>query len=77
VSFTVEMVDPQGQLLRDIGDKKMTRKDVALAYAFAIRQAGEVDFRIVNRAIVDRWSPAALQYIKECAWKLVEEKARA
>jgi hypothetical protein len=71
------MVDPQGTLLRDIADKKMTRKDVALAYAFAIRQAGEVDFRIVNRAIVDRWSPAALTFIKERAWKLVEEKARA
>jgi hypothetical protein len=27
----------------------------------------------VNRAILDRWSMAALKYIKEKAWKLVRE----
>ena len=49
----------------------MTRDDVALTYAFAIRKASEVDFGTVNRLIIDRWSPAALKYIKESAWKRV------
>jgi hypothetical protein len=77
MSFTVEMVDPQGTLLRDIADEKMTRDDVALTYAFAIRQASGVNFAMVNAAIMDRWSQSALEYIKGRAWKLVEEKASA
>jgi hypothetical protein len=63
------MVDPEGQLLREIADERMTRDDVAMTYAFAIRQQDEVDFAKVNRAIMDRWSLAALKYIKTKAWK--------
>ena len=44
---------------------------MALTYAFAIRQADEVDFGTVNRLIMDRWSLSALKYIKEKAWKRV------
>lgn len=70
----VSMVDPEGQLLREIADKRMTRDDVKLTYAFAIRQADEVDFAKVNAAIIDRWSMAALRYVKEGAWRLVDEQ---
>ena len=35
----VAMVDVEGHLLREIADPRMTRDDVALTYAFAIRQA--------------------------------------
>lgn len=76
-SVRIQMVDPQGQLLREIADEQMTRKDVALTYAFAICQADVVDFHVVNQAIIDRWSMAALKYIKERAWKLIEGKATA
>jgi hypothetical protein len=63
------MIDPQGQALQEIADPRMKRGDVALTYAFCLRQ-GETD-RIaeVNRAIMDRWSMAALRYIKGQAWK--------
>lgn len=66
--MSIQMVDPQGQLLREVAD----RDDVALTYAFALRQAGEIDWPLVNRAILDRWSLSALKHIKERAWKLVE-----
>ena len=72
----VEMVDVEGQLLREIADKRMTRDDVKLTYAFAIRQADEVDFAKVNAAILDRWSMAALRYIKDGAWRLVNAQRR-
>jgi hypothetical protein len=71
----VDMVDPQGTIMRDIEDPRMTRDDVAMTYAFCIRQAGEIDFAAINRAIVDRWSLSALEYVKTRAWRLVEGKA--
>ena len=67
----VSMVDPEGQLLSEIADERMTRDDVKVTYAYAIRQADEVDFAKVNAAILDRWSMNALKYIKEGAWRLV------
>lgn len=73
----VNLVDPEAQLLREIADKRMTRDDVKVTYAFAIRQADEVDFAKVNRAIIDRWSMAALRYIKEGAWRMVSAQVAA
>lgn len=75
----VEMIDPQGQILREIADKRMTRDDVALTYAFAIRQSvarqsARVDWTLVNHAIIERWSLSALKYIKTAAWRRVEER---
>jgi hypothetical protein len=63
------MVDPQAMALLEIAEPAMTRDDVALTYAFCLRQ-GETD-RIaeVNEAIIDRWSMSALRYIKTQAWK--------
>jgi hypothetical protein len=74
----IELVDPERHLLEDISDRRMTRDDVALTYAFALRQCGpwssdEVDFAKVNHAILDRWSMSALKYIKTKAWRLVED----
>lgn len=68
----VDMVDPQGQLEREIADKRMTRDDVAATYAFALRQQDEVDFPRVNRLIMERWSRSALEYVKGKAWRLVQ-----
>jgi hypothetical protein len=73
----VEMVDPQGVILGNIADKRLKRDDVALTYAFCLRQglgpgAEEIDFAAINRAIMERWSLAALKYIKERAWGIYE-----
>lgn len=68
----VEMLDVQGNLEREIADERMTRKDVALTYAFGIRDCpDEVDWPKVNQLIIDRWSLSALKFIKEYAWKRV------
>ena len=71
MSLRVEMIDPQGELLREVADSRMKRDDVALTYAFALRSRDEIDWLKVNEAIIDRWSLSALKYIKERAWKLV------
>ena len=76
MTFTVSMVDVQGQLEREIADKRMKRYDVALTYAFGIRdEPDSIDWRKVNHLIMDRWSVAALRYIKESAWRRVDPPA--
>lgn len=48
------------------------RNEVAEWYAASLRTRGaEWDtFQYLNRAILRRWSPAGLKYIKERAWKI-------
>jgi hypothetical protein len=66
---TVELADPQGQLLEEIANPKMKRRDVAQTYAFALRSHARVNWLLVNGAIIDRWSVSGLRYIKDAAWK--------
>ena len=68
----VALVDPQGQLMQEIADPRMTRDDVAQTYALALLDMESVDWPAVNRAIIERWSPSALGYVKDRAWELVE-----
>lgn len=68
----IEMADPQGQILEEIATKASTRDLIATTYAWCIRQRNEVDFKTINRAILNRWSPHALEYIKRKAWKMFE-----
>jgi hypothetical protein len=65
------LVDPEGTLLSEIDDPRLTREDVALSYALAIRSGGDLDWRLINQAIIDRWSLSALKWIKEYAWRKV------
>lgn len=68
----VDMVDPQGVILREIADNRLTRDDIASTYAWCIRQRDECDFRVINQAILERWSLSGLAYIKKRAWKRFE-----
>lgn len=76
-SVRIELADPQGQLLEEIGNPAMKRDDVALTYALALKSADRVDWAVVNDRIIGRWSISALRYIKDRAWKLAEAKAAA
>lgn len=67
----VEIVNVQGLILQEIGDRRIKRNSVALTYAFCIKQRDECDFGVINRAIIGRWSESGLRYIKERAWKIV------
>lgn len=68
--MTVEMVDVEGTILREIADSQMQRLDVALTYAFGLRSSETIDWPKVNHAILDRWSLSSLQWIKGQAWKI-------
>lgn len=71
---TVGMVDPWGQIVRERAAKGITRKSVAMTYAFGLRQDinDTAGIKAANEAIVARWSPAALNWIKERAWAYAE-----
>ncbi len=71
------MVDCEDTMLSALKAPELTRDIIALTYAFALRSSEDVDFGKVNRAIMDRWSVAGLEYIKRKAWKLVDEKRAA
>jgi hypothetical protein len=46
------MHDVRGTILRDVADPAMKRKDIALTYAFGLRQGLTVDeWREINAAI--------------------------
>ena len=55
-------------LINHIQDKRVKRKFIAKLYALAIQSSETVDWKEVNKAIIDRWSVSALQYIKNSAW---------
>lgn len=61
------------ELMAGVTEPTHVQKDVAALYAVAIRcDVGITDWPTVNRAIIDRWSLAALKRIKELAWKAAE-----
>lgn len=57
--------------LLDVIQDAKRRQDVVDAYRFGIFGAGDdpVNWASVNDAILQRWSPAGLNWIKKQAWK--------
>jgi hypothetical protein len=66
--MNIELADPTGTLLAEIANPQCTRKIVAKTYALAIVSSVSTEWGVVNRAIVNRWSPSALEWIKDRAW---------
>lgn len=66
----IELAQCEQTMLGEIADPRMKRRDVAKTYALAMKssECDTIDWSLVNRAIVDRWSPYALEFIKGLAW---------
>ena len=66
----IELAGCESALLQEIASKEMKRKDVAQTYALALRSSefATINWAKVNRAIVERWSRSALEWIKKQAW---------
>jgi hypothetical protein len=63
----IEMVNVEGTIEMEIA-AGAARKSVAMTYAFGLRQKDKIDWARVNKAILVRWSPRGLHWIKERAW---------
>lgn len=66
----IELTQCEKTILGEIADPRMKRRDVAKTYALTMRssECGAIDWGRVNQAIIDRWSPHALEFIKGLAW---------
>lgn len=66
-------------LLEEINVVKLTQPALAEVIAMVIiaRRHSEVDWRKVNLAIKERWSPSARERVLTMAWKIVEDAKRA
>ena len=73
--FTMEMLDCQDTILNEIQHKECKRKDIALTYYFCMKSSEDIDWGVINRAIIRRWSFSGLEYIKELAHKKGGEKS--
>lgn len=76
--LTIEMHDPQGQLLDEITLPGITQESVAITYAFIMAQEGKTaDWPRINSAICERWKgQSALERVKKLAWKQMLEWER-
>jgi hypothetical protein len=67
-------------ITRDVADKAMKQKDVALLYAMALKSksdgADNPDWGAINGAILARWSMSGLERIKKRAWDILAGKVK-
>ncbi len=76
--LTIEMHDPEWQILEELTWPGITQESIGITYAFLIAQQGSAaDWPRINAAIQARWKGrSALNRIKVAAWKQVEEWQR-
>jgi hypothetical protein len=67
----IVFADPEAYLLEEIANPAMKRLDVAKTYRLILASGDQdrVNWRTVNTAVIDRWSPSALDWIKRFVWK--------
>lgn len=67
----MELANCEATLLEEIANPACKRDDIAATYRLALlsSERDRIDWGKVNRAIMERWSVAALTFIKERAWR--------
>ena len=70
----VEMGDCENQLMMEIGDKQFKRRDVAHTYRLALEstESATIDWEKVHKAITERWSYFAVEWIRRQAHREVK-----
>lgn len=70
-----QMVCCETTLLDEIANPVMKRRDVAKTYGLTLcsEEGRTVDWRKINAAIMARWSPSGLLWIKQQAQKVARE----
>ena len=67
MSYAAEIWDVEFVIENEI-NQGCTQKQIAQTYALALISSYKTDWRRVNNAIMDRWSPEGLNRIKQMAW---------
>jgi len=58
----------QSTILDEIAEKTSKKKNIAQTYALILKSDEQVDWKVINTAIIQRWSRSALNDIKKMAW---------
>ena len=85
-TYTIERIYSaeidQSNAINAAADKEVTRDVMATFYRDCIiadKKDGlgrRVDFAVLNKAIIERWSLSSLAYIKNLAWKQIIEASQ-
>jgi hypothetical protein len=63
----------QQSLIKKIKNPQWQQADIAKEYSAAIQEyvinGQDLNWPVINRAIVDRWGRSGLKRVKEMAWK--------
>lgn len=65
--MNIELIDPEGTIENEI-KQGGTQTDIAKTYYFAIKSSVNVDWKRINKAIIERWSISGLNRVKTMAW---------
>ena len=65
--ITVNLALCTETLLHEIAHPMSTQKDIAQTYALAMASDNPTDWKVVNQAIIKRWSLSGLRRIKRMA----------
>ena len=68
-----ENLSCENQLLRDIANTRLKRRDLAQTYRYAMQSDAQVDWEKVHQAIIDRWSYFGLEWIRREANRQASE----
>ena len=75
MTIRINLVCCTSTIVREVADKAMKQRDVALTYAMALKSsaqgADKPDWETINKAILARWSMSGLERIKKLAWDAV------
>ena len=66
-------IDYKCAIMEELKDKHVHQARIADLYACAISLKSNETFRVVNLAIINRWSQSGLVRVKTMAWKLLED----
>lgn len=69
-------VDWVALIMQEIGNPQCNRQEVAHTYSVLLRSDPQPDFAAINSAILTRWMPSGLEYIKERAWTIAQRGRR-
>ena len=75
-NLTIELLCCEDTILNEISHKECKRKNIALTYYFCMKSSENIDWGVINRAIINRWSFSGLEYIKTEAYKWHKKKIR-
>jgi hypothetical protein len=67
MTIHMEMMCCESVILNEI-KMGLSQKQIAQSYALALRSSWKTDWKVVNEAIIAKWSFKALNRIKTMAW---------